>query len=113
MMKTLLLTLALFLSLAATPLLAQDASIADRETRLSLYPQPASTQLTISFGNDRLQSAVVRMYDLLGNLVSEVDADHFDNGIFSFYVGDKKPGYYFIKIFTEEGTFSRRITIKP
>ncbi len=111
-MKTLLLTLVLFLALPVTQSFAQDAGLADRETRLAIYPQPASTQLTIAFNNDRLQSAVVKMYDLLGNLVSEVDADHFDKGIFSFYVGDKKPGYYFIKIFTEEGTFSRRITIK-
>lgn len=92
---------------------AQDTAMLNRENQLSVFPQPASSQITISFRNSNLTSATVHMYDMLGNLVSEVNADRFDQSTFTFYVGDKKPGYYFLKIYTDEGTFSRRVTIKP
>ena len=112
MMKTLRLILVLTLAISLNTATAQLAANTSREL-LTVFPQPAGSELTISFANTALRSAEVHMYDLLGNLVSEFNADRFDSGTFTIYIGDKKPGYYFLKVFTEDGTFSRRITIKP
>lgn len=112
MMKTLRLILVLSFAILYQSATAQLAAPATRE-QFSVFPQPAGSELTLSFGNADLHAADVKMYDLLGNLVSEFNADRFEDGIFTIYIGDKKPGYYFLKVFTEDGTFSRRITIKP
>lgn len=53
------------------------------------------------------------VYDLLGNLIAETNLTRDDKGLYTMYVGDKKPGYYFLKIVTDDTTLSRRITIKP
>lgn len=111
MMKKLLLIFSVSIFLNLTSLQAQ--GLAARETQIALYPQPAVSQLNIAFDNAQQNAPRVLVYDLLGNLVADMEAERGENGVYSIYLGDKKPGYYFLKIQGDNETFSRRITLKP
>ena len=111
MMKTLHLVFLLTLFLTFGDLQAQELAV--RETQVALYPQPAVSQLNIAFNNEQENAPRVLVYDLLGNLVADMEAERGENGVYSIYLGDRKPGYYFLKIHGDNETFSRRITLKP
>jgi hypothetical protein len=111
MMKKLLLIFSLSIFLNLNALQAQELSA--RETQIAIYPQPAVSQLNIAFDIAQQSAPRVLVYDLLGNLVADMEAERNENGVYSIYLGDKKPGYYFLKIQGDTETFSRRITLKP
>ncbi len=107
-MKTLLQLFAILFILYST-----NANSQSYDAQLSVFPQPASTQLSLSFDTEQQNPVHVMVYDLLGNLIAETNLIRDEKGTYTMYVGDKKPGYYFLKIITDDITFSRRITIKP
>lgn len=83
------------------------------QTQLNLYPQPTNNFLNISFSNPQQNNVKVQLFDLLGNMVGNFEAEKRDNSVYSIFVGDKTPGYYFVKIQSDDSTYSRRITINP
>jgi hypothetical protein len=89
-------------------------TILNDNVQLALYPLPTNGPLNIAFSEAQLTSPHILVYDILGNLVLKTDADRETNNVFSVFLGDKKPGIYFIKVQGEDGSsFSRRITLKP
>ncbi len=81
-------------------------------TELSIYPQPSNGIINFKLSEVQNQNPVIAVYDLLGNKISEIESDHENGTIYSINLEDKKAGYYFLKIQTDDAIFSRRITIK-
>ena len=89
-------------------------NIVNDNTQLALYPLPTNGLLNIAFSEAQTSNPHILVYDILGNLVLNTEADKETNNVFSISLADKKPGIYFIKIQGENGmSFSRRITLKP
>lgn len=89
-------------------------NVINDNSKLALYPLPTNGPLNIAFSEAQTISPRVFVYDILGNLVLNIEADRETNNVFSISLSDKKPGIYFVKIQAENGvSFSRRITLKP
>lgn len=84
-----------------------------KETTLSLYPLPTNGILHIGFNKTMNSAPNVLVYDMIGNVVERISPDRESIGSFSINLSGKPAGYYFIKVQTEEESFSRRITVTP
>lgn len=83
------------------------------KVEISIYPQPSNGPLNIAFSEVQLMNPRILVYDLLGNLVADQEAEKQTGNVYSISLSNQKPGYYFIKILSEESSITRRITIKP
>ena len=79
---------------------------------VSVFPQPSTGLVNFSFPNSLTNSPKAVVYDLLGNVVDKVEMDRQNGNTFSINLLDKKPGYYFVKIQTDDSSYSRRVTIR-
>jgi hypothetical protein len=87
------------------------SSINNQELTLSLYPMPITGVLSMNFSKPQDTNPKVYIYDLIGNKIFAGNASTESSCIYTINLSDKKPGYYFVKIQTEESTFTRRITV--
>ncbi len=87
------------------------SSAVNNEVRLSVYPVPTTGVLNISYNVNQNANPKVTLFDILGNRLNNIETERISATTFTLNVGDKKPGYYFIKIQDDNGTVSRRITI--
>ena len=78
---------------------------------ISLYPVPTKDRLNITFSFAPFQEPSITVYDLLGNLIQIETPTIETANSYSINLSDKKAGYYFLKIKTDETTFARRITV--
>lgn len=89
-----------------------DNKISNPLTEISIYPQPSNGIINIKLSEVQNQNPLVAVFDLLGNKVAELESDHNNGSVYTINLEDKKAGYYFLKIQTDQATYSRRITIK-
>lgn len=82
-------------------------------TSLNLYPQPASNLLYIEFAGTQVSQLQVDMYDMIGNLQGKVSMERVNPSTFLINLSGKRAGFYFLRIRTDEGSWSRRITVRP
>lgn len=110
-----------FYSLLATLFIVQSSLVAqiDDNSKLnwnkevvSVFPQPSTGQVNFSFPSQLTNNPKAVVYDLLGNVVAQLEMDRQNANTFSINLSDKKPGYYFVKIQTEDYSYSRRVTIR-
>lgn len=80
---------------------------------LNLYPQPASNLLYIEFPGNQVSQPHVDMYDMIGNLQDKITLERVNPGTFMINLSGKRAGFYFLRIRTDEGSWSRRITVRP
>jgi len=83
-----------------------------RDLQFSMYPQPSTGQINLRFNEVQNHNPIIMVYDLLGNLVNTIETEKLNSTTFTLDLCQKKPGYYFVKIQSDYGTVSRRITIK-
>ena len=78
------------------------------EPAMRIYPNPASEKLTLELVNIPGNSSIVSIYDLTGGLIynkqlssemTEIDISAFNDGL------------YFIKVVSEDYTFTQRVEI--
>lgn len=111
--------LASFLSLTMTPLFAQysfsDLKInqTQKETTISMFPLPTDGILHIAFNKSITESPSIFVYDMIGNLLENINVDRENTSSFTINLTGKKAGFYFVKVQTDTESFSRRITVKP
>ena len=86
--------------------------ISNTISEISIYPQPSNGIINIKLSETQNANPFVAVFDLLGNKVAEIEADHVNGNVYVINLEDKKAGYYFLKIQTNDGVVSRRITIK-
>lgn len=79
---------------------------------VSVFPQPSAGQVNFNFAFQQLNNPKAVVYDLLGNVVAVVEMERQNGNTFAIDLSNKKPGYYFVKIQTDDSTYSRRVTIR-
>jgi hypothetical protein len=89
-----------------------NSRISNTISEISIYPQPSNGIINIKLSETQNENPVVAVFDLLGNKVAEIEAEHINGGVYMINLEDKKAGYYFLKIQTDNILVSRRITIK-
>lgn len=95
---------------------AQSDASAQRITHspsLNLYPQPAADQLYIEFSGTLASQPQIDMYDMIGNLQDKITPERINPSTFMLNLSGKRAGFYFLRIRNEEGSWSRRITVRP
>jgi hypothetical protein len=86
--------------------------ISNTISEISIYPQPSNGIINIKLSETQNENPIVAVFDLLGNKVAEIEAEHVNGNVYVINLEDKKAGYYFLKIQTDNVLVSRRITIK-
>jgi hypothetical protein len=78
----------------------------------TVYPNPASTSVSIDFNLAKSQNIRIQLMDLGGNLVKEVDMGYV-NGATNYLLNTTgiAKGEYFINVISNEGTEVRKIVI--
>ena len=97
-------------ALAETDQTGQESTRSTEQT-INLYPLPVSGTLHLAFKNTPAGEPEILLYDIIGNLVSDIRPERQFSGEYTINLGDRKPGYYFIKVKAGSETFSRRITV--
>lgn len=92
---------------------AGDKTLTAKETTISMYPMPTNGVLHITFNKAMSATPEVLVYDMIGNLQDNLSLEREASGSFLINLSGKKPGFYFIKVMSEDGSFSRRITVTP
>jgi hypothetical protein len=67
---------------------------------ITLYPNPASKQLTLSFQNINSENLVLEVYDIYGHCVKEIKLSEINTASFhhNLDISEFSSGVYFIKI---------------
>lgn len=74
---------------------------------LSIYPNPISDDLNISFGNFLNEGAKIMVYDVLGNLVYDRELAERKSSI-KIDMNDAKKGMYFLVIKSKDGDLQQK-----
>jgi hypothetical protein len=72
---------------------------------ISLYPNPAQHIINFSFENYLFDNGIVRVYDILGNMVAQLSVDTYMNEI-SLPVGHLANGIYYLQAQNDHHQFS-------
>jgi hypothetical protein len=73
-------------------------------TQVVVYPNPATTQLIIDVNIDKNSSAKMRIYDVTGKLVKQIETELTKGANYtSIYLGDMAIGMYMIRISDGKG----------
>lgn len=115
-MKTLIRFTIIFSFLILTSITVNSQSNQNRDAvlkEIAIFPQPSTGFINLLFAEMPSQNPKVQVYDLLGNLVADIESERQSANVYAIDLTNKKPGYYFVKIRTDKDSWSRRITIKP
>lgn len=115
-MKTTLLSAIISSFLILTSITVNSQTSANRDAILkevAIFPQPSTGFINLLFAEMPSQNPKVQVFDLLGNLVADLESERQSANVYAIDLSNKKPGYYFVKIRTDKDSWSRRITIKP
>ena len=76
-------------------------------SQFNIYPNPAKDVVRLSTDNG--QQTTVRIYNILGMLVEEIEINSNETEI---NVSDYNPGVYFFNIQTENGNVTKKIVVE-
>jgi hypothetical protein len=77
---------------------------------VSVYPNPASSQFTVSADGANLNLKSVELADITGRLIWKKDNLTGSNS--TFLRGSLSNGIYIVRITTDKGTVSKRISLQ-
>lgn len=83
--------------------------------QLSIYPNPASKQLTINIKLEFSLSTDLRIIDLTGKTVKELSQElAHENGIYKarLDISDLPAGIYFVRIKQQDQVFSKKLIVR-
>lgn len=83
----------------------------NHESPLSVYPNPASSLVNLSFGPEINGSTTVQIYDMNGLLVSDAVIAQPSNTVYQKPTDNLANGLYTIRIINQGRTFSERLLI--
>jgi len=86
----------------------------DVETMLgSIYPNPVSTEATISFSLDQSQKVSIKIFDLSGRIVFSLSDKFFENGLneIIWNATDVPGGVYFLRMDAQDYSSIQKITV--
>jgi len=76
-----------------------------------IYPSPTSGPVNVELTSGA-ENAEVNVYDLLGNSLTQVTVKRMGDQKIVLDLSGHQPGFYFIRIKTQERTFSKRVTLQ-
>jgi PKD repeat protein len=79
----------------------------------SVYPNPTSDMVNISFDLIKSSSVSVQLLDITGKLVNQTEARNFNTGtgLIEMNTADLPQGIYFVRISSPESTISTRLVV--
>ena len=84
--------------------------VAADENKISIYPNPMAQNTTISYNLTANEFVSIRIYNMLGQQVSQVAATEFQQaGAHNYTVPVVVPGLYFVKLSIGDQTYTRKI----
>ena len=81
------------------------------EENLNIYPNPSGGLVIIDFNNQKFEDVIVKVYDKIGELVSEIEIEKTNSDKVNMDLSTLANGLYFIHVTTESGTIVKRISI--
>lgn len=92
----------------------QDAEYTKPVEVLALYPNPASSQTTISYSLDTPSNVILRMFDLNGRVISQLDTPRQSKGVHTqvIDVQNLQKGVYVIQILTQDSVKTAKLIVK-
>ena len=82
---------------------------------LSVYPNPASSELTIKIGLDYKSNTQMQIIDLTGKVVLDCSEDiDYEHGVYkaSLDISHLKTGIYFVKVIQPDKAFCKKLLVK-
>ncbi len=82
---------------------------------LSIYPNPASSELTVKIGLDYVSNTKLQIIDLTGKIVKDFSEKFdYEHGIYKAQldISDLNAGIYFVKIVQPDQVFSKKLLIR-
>ena len=89
------------------PCTVEVLSVEELASQFNIYPNPAKDVVRLSTDNG--QQTTVRIYNILGMLVEEIEINSNETEI---NVSDYNPGVYFFNIQTENGNVTKKIVVE-
>jgi len=94
------------------PIICMSTGIEEtQQENVSIYPNPASNNLTIDFINNVPKNLNIYLFNSLGTLVKTINNDAFDNYKTNISLENLSSGLYYISIRTNKGVFNKKISI--
>jgi hypothetical protein len=92
---------------------ASVADIASGINSLEVYPNPASQTATTSFSIDEQSKVKIEVVDMMGKVVKTIAEKTLNAGSYEVptSVADIASGLYMIKVSTDKGTISERLSV--
>lgn len=81
-------------------------------SQISMYPNPTSESISISFGNLDYSQVGVTISNSLGQVVSEISSNSNTNSTLNLQVANLSNGIYFVTIKTNQGTITKKLLKK-
>lgn len=81
---------------------------------LSIYPNPASSELSVSIGLDYVSNTQLQIIDLTGKIVKDFTKEFdYEHGIYKarLDISDLKAGIYFVKVVQPDKAFSKKLLV--
>lgn len=82
---------------------------------LSLYPNPATSELTIKIGLDYISNTQLQIIDLTGKVVKDSSKEmDYEHGIYKakLDISDLKTGIYFVKVTQPNKVFTKKLLVR-
>lgn len=80
--------------------------VLDFASDLNIYPNPVNDRLTVTCNNDIL---LIELYSLTGDLIM---SKQINDSYIEIFTNQLSKGTYFLKLYSQQGTFTRKILIR-
>lgn len=84
------------------------------EVELSVYPNPASSDLTVKIGLDYISNTQLQIIDLTGKIVKDYSKEFkYEHGFYKAQldISDMKSGIYFVKVVQPDNVFTKKLLV--
>lgn len=75
------------------------------QTNINLYPNPATEYINIILENSDINSFILNVYDILGNLIINEKINNYQN-VYTLNIANYNRGTYILNIITDKDSFS-------
>ncbi len=96
-------------TVSITSLIGIDEKILDNA--FSVYPNPSNGKFNIELKDASFRKTSVEVYSVVGGIVYKADMDLSANNVYALDLSGKANGMYMVKLITESGSVTKRISI--
>jgi PKD repeat protein len=98
--------------LAIHPIICLSADIEENDAyNVSIYPNPATTYLTIDFINHTPRQLQVLLFNSLGEVVKQINGADFNSNRADISLGGLASGIYYVHVQTDKSLYRQKVTI--